>query len=86
MDQFIGEPSCWNKGIGTEIVNGMVEYLLNHLKAATIIMDPQIRNSRALRCYEKCGFHKKKLLPQHELHEGVMQDCWLIELHSHSEC
>ncbi len=42
-------------------------------------MDPQLRNTRAMKCYEKCGFKKIKILPKHELHEGVHQDCWLIE-------
>jgi aminoglycoside 6'-N-acetyltransferase len=42
-------------------------------------MDPQLRNKRALRCYEKCGFTPVKILPQHEQHEGIMEDCHLIE-------
>lgn len=34
------------------------------------LMDPQAWNERAIACYEKCGFRKVKLLPQHEWHEG----------------
>lgn len=78
MDQFIGEPDYWNKGLGAELVNAMVEHI-KQLGANRVVMDPQAWNERALRCYEKCGFHKVKLLPQHEYHEGVMRDCWLIE-------
>ncbi len=42
-------------------------------------MDPQAWNTRALRVYEKNGFKKKKYLEKHEMHEGELRDCWLIE-------
>ncbi len=80
MDQFIGETDYWNKGIGTILIHTMVNYLVNSMSAERIIMDPHTSNKRALRCYEKCGFSKVKLLPKHELHEGEFRDCWLIEL------
>ncbi|WP_195574465.1 GNAT family N-acetyltransferase [Paenibacillus sp. 1001270B_150601_E10] len=79
MDQFIGEIDCWNKGIGTSLIQAMVDYLHTVEQADVIIMDPQVWNERALRVYEKCGFVKKTLLKQHEWHEGEMRDCWLIE-------
>lgn len=81
IDQFIGEVEYWNKGYGTKLVSTMVEYLITHKKADIVVMDPQTRNERAIRCYEKCGFTKVKVLPDHELHEGEYQDCWLIEYH-----
>lgn len=79
MDQFIGETDYWNRGIGTCLVKSMVEYLIEQKQATRVIMDPQIRNLRALSCYEKCGFKKIRLLPNHEFHEGKYRDCWLIE-------
>ncbi|MEW9502885.1 GNAT family N-acetyltransferase [Jeotgalibacillus marinus] len=79
IDQFIGEVEHWNKGIGTLLVTLIVNYLVEHKKADRVVMDPQIRNTRAIRCYEKCGFEKVKILPKRELHEGEYQDCWLIE-------
>jgi len=78
-DQFIGETDYWNKGIGKQLVNLMKKYLLNDKKSDKIVMDPQVWNERALACYEKCGFQKVKFLPAHELHEGEMKDCWLME-------
>jgi aminoglycoside 6'-N-acetyltransferase len=80
MDQFIGETEYWNKGIGTFLINTMVNYLVTQKGANRIIMDPHTSNKRALRCYEKCGFKKVKFLAKHELHEGEYRDCWLIEL------
>jgi aminoglycoside 6'-N-acetyltransferase len=79
MDQFIGEPSYWNRGIGTQLVTAMADFLFREMRASKVIMDPQARNPRSIRCYEKCGFTKVKLLPQREIHEGVLQDCWLME-------
>jgi len=79
MDQFIGETEFWNGGIGTHLVRSMVTYLLDVEKADAIVMDPQEWNKRAIRCYEKCGFTKVRLLPKHEYHEGEYRDCWLIE-------
>lgn len=78
-DQFIGEVNYWNRGIGTRLVKSMTEFLINQLHADKVVMDPQVWNERALKCYEKCGFKKVKLLPEHELHEGEYRDCWLIE-------
>lgn len=79
MDQFIGEPTYWNKGIGQILVTAMVDYLLKEKQAGIVVMDPQAWNNRAIRCYEKCGFKKIKPLPSHEYHEGEYRDCWLIE-------
>lgn len=82
MDQFIGEVDYWNKGIGTKLVNLMVEYLVDEQGADKVVMEPQTWNERAIHCYEKCGFKKIKLLPENELHEGSFRDCWLIEFES----
>ncbi|MEC0369247.1 GNAT family N-acetyltransferase [Paenibacillus chibensis] len=86
MDQFIGEPGFWNRGIGTRLIQSMASYLLDSLNADRIVMDPQEWNHRAIRVYEKCGFVKKKLLPQHEWHEGAYRDCWLIERSQNASC
>jgi aminoglycoside 6'-N-acetyltransferase len=83
MDQFIGEPSYWGRGIGEQLVNAVVEFLFTEKAAELVIMDPQIRNKRAIRCYEKCGFKIVKTLPANELHEGKMEDCFLIERRKH---
>lgn len=79
IDQFIGEVNYWNRGIGQLLIRSIVEFLIVYEQANKIVMDPQIWNERALRCYGKCGFRKVKLLPKHELHEGQYRDCWLIE-------
>jgi len=78
-DQFIGDPDYWNRGIGKKLVSSMRDYLFGQCSADKVVMDPQAWNVRALACYEQCGFIRKKLLQEHEWHEGQFRDCWLIE-------
>lgn len=78
-DQFIGEVAYWNKGIGKILITSMIHFLIEDKKADRVVMDPQTRNIRAIKCYEKCGMKKVKILPKQELHEGEYQDCWLME-------
>lgn len=79
MDQFIGETEYWGQGIGTSAIAAITDYLFRERGADKLVMDPQVRNERALRVYEKNGFVRVKKLEQRELHEGEWRDCWLIE-------
>jgi aminoglycoside 6'-N-acetyltransferase len=78
MDVFIGEPSYWDRGLGTRLVAATLRYLFEQAGARQVLIDPQTWNARAVRVWEKCGFRKVRLLPAHELHEGVYRDCWLM--------
>ncbi|TAF08970.1 MAG: GNAT family N-acetyltransferase [Nostocales cyanobacterium] len=78
IDLFIGETQYWNQGIGTKVLSSAIDYIFSQLSAVKIVIDPNVKNFRAIRCYEKCGFVKIKLLPGHDLHEGKYQDCWLM--------
>lgn len=79
MDQFIGEPEYWNKGIGTEYCRLACQYLRTEMCADRVILDPRKNNPRAIRAYQKAGFEIIKELPEHELHEGKKEDCVLME-------
>ena len=74
IDQFIGEPALWGKQIGRRFLALVLRRLTQEEGAAAVILDPHANNPRALRCYEACGFRKVKFL-----HEGVWEDCWLME-------
>lgn len=78
MDQFIGEPDCWNRGIGSRMLRLMLPYLFECEGATRVTVDPLIENARAIRAYEKCGFVKRKRLPAYETHEGKLCDAWLM--------
>ncbi|MBI4498767.1 MAG: acetyltransferase [Chloroflexi bacterium] len=83
-DMFIGEPDLWNKGLGTQALAALLRYLFAEHHAVQVVIDPQAWNTRAIRCYEKCGFRKVKLLPRHELHEGAYRDAWLMTIDRHA--
>lgn len=79
MDQFIGEPDYWNMGIGTKYTQMIFDFLKKERNADAVILDPQQDNLRAIRMYKKAGFRIIQDLPNHELHEGKMVDCYLME-------
>lgn len=79
MDQFIGEPAYWSQGIGSSFLRLMAAYLKAEKAAEVILLDPHKSNPRAVRAYEKAGFRIVKPLPAHELFEGKLEDCWLME-------
>ena len=47
--------------------------------AEILLLDPHQDNPRAIRAYEKAGFRILRSLPAHELFEGNMADCFLME-------
>lgn len=79
MDLFIGEAACRDRGLGTRLVSATADYLFAAQGASRVVVDPQTWNARAIRCYEKAGFRRVKLLPKHEWHEGARRDSWLME-------
>ena len=79
MDQFIGEPEYWNRGIGTAFLRIVAAWLKNEKKAERLLLDPRQKNPRAVRAYEKAGFRIIKTLSAHERFEGKDEDCWLME-------
>ena len=79
MDQFIGEPDYWSKGIGTKYTKMVFDFLKKERNVDAVILDPHQNNSRAIRMYQKAGFRIIEDLPEHELHEGKKEDCYLME-------
>ena len=79
IDQFIGEVSSWNRGLGTRSISLLLRYLFQTKGARKVILDLLVTNLRAIRRYEQCGFRKVKILKAHEMHEGVLRDALLLE-------
>lgn len=84
IDQFIGEPEYRNRGIGRAFIKLLLDHLTSQEGADAVVLDPHADNPRAIRCYEACGFRKLRFLPAHELHDGKMVDCWLMEYRPHA--
>lgn len=56
IDQFIGEPTFIGRGFGTRIIRQFMQELFQKPNVVEIITDPEPRNKRAIRAYEKAGF------------------------------
>ncbi|MFS0781129.1 GNAT family N-acetyltransferase [Bacillus sp. 1P06AnD] len=80
MDQFIGEGDYRDRGIGQMLVKAAIDFLKEKKGAVKVVLDPQIRNQRAVACYYKCGFRIVKELHGHEWHEGKYEDCYVMEV------
>ncbi|MDE6292060.1 MAG: AAC(6')-Ie family aminoglycoside N-acetyltransferase, partial [Bacilli bacterium] len=79
MDQFIGETEYWSKGLGTRYIKMIFDFLKKERNADAVILDPHQDNPRAIKAYQKAGFRIIEYLPEHELHEGKKEDCYLME-------
>ncbi|HSJ37145.1 MAG TPA: GNAT family N-acetyltransferase [Planococcus sp. (in: firmicutes)] len=64
IDQFIGEPSLLGRGYGTQMVKKFLEFIFDEKQANAVVLDPELTNPRAIRCYEKCGFRKIKKIDE----------------------
>ena len=62
FDIFIGEEDQ-NKGIGVQAIQEIKKYIYETYHPNAILLRPFKRNTRAIHCYEKCGF---KILREEE--------------------
>jgi AacA4 family aminoglycoside N(6')-acetyltransferase len=56
IDQFLCEAGDLGKGLGTRLVKALVAQLFEDPAVTRVQVDPDPRNARAIRCYEKAGF------------------------------
>ena len=61
IDQFIGEPDMIGRGHGSAFIRTFTDGLL---AAGTprLVTDPDPVNARAVRAYEKAGFHRDRMV------------------------
>lgn len=57
IDQFLADENRLNRGLGTAMVSRFVALLFEDSAVNEIRVDPRPDNARAIRCYEKVGFH-----------------------------
>lgn len=62
IDLSLANPTQLNKGLGTRVVCALVERLFADPAVTKIQTDPAPNNHRAIRCYEKAGFVREKLI------------------------
>jgi len=61
IDQFIGEPDLIGCGHGSNFIRQFVGALLQQ-GTPRVVTDPDPRNARAVRAYEKAGFERVRLV------------------------
>ncbi|MGE0493629.1 MAG: GNAT family N-acetyltransferase [Vulcanimicrobiota bacterium] len=57
---MIGQRMYWNGGFGTEAMMALNAYLFTRRQTNLIELDTADFNTRAQRCFEKCGFRRKR--------------------------
>ena len=58
IDQFLADGDNLGKGVGTAMVRAFVDLLFSDPSVTRIQTDPNVKNARAIRCYEKAGFRR----------------------------
>ena len=58
MDLFIGDEENVGRGYGVELVRQFVDHVFADPTITRIQIDPSPDNLRAIRCYERVGFHR----------------------------
>ena len=58
IDQFLADGSQLSRGLGTGMIRAFVAYLFANPKVTRVQADPSPDNVRAIRSYEKAGFHR----------------------------
>jgi RimJ/RimL family protein N-acetyltransferase len=80
MDIIIGETEYIGKGFGTMLIKKFVEKIFKETAAPKIIIDPDVENKAAIRCYEKVGFQKVKEIDTPEFFDEPPGKSLLMEL------
>lgn len=62
IDQTIGEPQLLGRGLGTKLAEVLTARLFADPAVSKIQVDPAPTNARAIRCYEKAGFVRVKVV------------------------
>ncbi len=60
IDQFIGEPDMIERGHGSTFIRTFTDGLL--AGTPRMVTDPDPANARAIRAYEKAGFHREHMV------------------------
>ncbi len=62
IDQSIAYAELLGVGLGTQLVRTLVDHLFNDPAVTKVQTDPAPHNLRAIRCYEKAGFQRVKMM------------------------
>ena len=76
----IGDKSHWNRGLGGEAVELLLEYAFNLLNLSSVILATFAFNSRAISCYRRIGFREIGRRRKARLIAGTHHDAILMDM------
>lgn len=56
LDIWIGSPADRGRGLGTELMRSALDRLFARHRATSVVIDPQVSNTRAIAFYRRLGF------------------------------
>ncbi|WHE08261.1 GNAT family protein [Thermoanaerobacterium thermosaccharolyticum] len=77
---MIGEEKYRNRGLGTEALVTLLDFIFNELNLYRVELKVYDFNERAIRCYEKCGFKKEGLLREVVYKHGRYINEWVMSI------
>lgn len=80
LDLFISAKRH-GQGLGSDAVRTVARHLVHDRGHHRLVIDPQVTNEAAIRCYERVGFRKVGLMRSYERGpDGEWHDCLMLEL------
>ena len=76
----IGEKQLWDKGFSTDALRIVIRLAFDKMNLNRLWLTALADNSRAVRCYEKCGFVREGLLRQESFVDGKYHDVHIMAL------
>ena len=74
-------PDFHDQGFGTDAVRTLARWLIEERGHHRLIIDPDVANARAVRCYEKVGFKPVGVMRQYQsLRDGSKRDGLLMDM------
>jgi aminoglycoside 6'-N-acetyltransferase len=80
------DPRVHGRGLGTDTVRALARYLVEERGHHRLVIDPDVENARAIRCYEKVGFRPVGVMRRYargadgEWHDALLMDLLAAEL------
>ncbi len=80
------DPRVHGRGIGTDTVRTLARHLVGERGHHRLVIDPDVDNARAIRCYEKVGFRPVGVMRRYargvdgEWHDALLMDLLAGEL------
>ena len=78
LDIFIGEPQLVGQGLGSASVDLLCRHLFDQRGASAVALAALKENARALRAYEKAGFHRTASVLDLDTRHGDRVESWLM--------